>query len=230
MTSFGGSGFTADLAAALKSPSLRGAGLTDEDLDFENDLLDDGLATGPATGPVLQRLMSAPVATQDDGDAEEPVDDAAFDDRKAELGSMHSTLTAKTQFVNKLMYEKGCLMDSFEVIGTPFEILGNKRAEIAAMPDGEDKEDSVKMYNTIAVLFAQCRQSPELRDFMSRMFKQTEDYYSLKTKRKAMDSDLQAMIELRDEQEMNNFRAKQKKRLDQELQESDARAGKKARH
>ena len=226
MTSFGGSGFTADLAAALKSPSLRGAGLTDEDLDFENDLLDDGLATGP----VLQRLMSAPVATQDDGDVEEPVDDAAFDDRKAELGSMHSTLTAKTQFVNKLMYEKGCLMDSFEVIGTPFEILGNKRAEIAAMPDGEDKEDSVKIYNTIAVLFAQCRQSPELREFMSRMFKQTEDYYSLKTKRKAMNSDLQAMIELRDEQEMNNFRAKQKKRLDQELQESDARAGKKARH
>ena len=226
MTSFGGSGFTADLAAALKSPSLRGAGLTDEDLDFENDLLDDGLATGP----VLQRLMSAPVATQDDGDAEEPVDDAAFDDRKAELGSMHSTLTAKTQFVNKLMYEKGCLMDSFEVIGTPFEILGNKRAEIAAMPDGDDKAESVKMYNTIAVLFAQCRQSPELRDFMSRMFKQTEDYYSLKTKRKAMNSDLQAMIELRDEQEMNNFRAKQKKRLDQELQESDARAGKKARH
>ena len=226
MTSFGGSGFTADLAAALKSPSLRGAGLTDEDLDFENDLLDDGLATGP----VLQRLMSAPVATQDDGDAEEPVDDAAFDDRKAELGSMHSTLTAKTQLVNKLMYEKGCLMDSFEVIGTPFEILGNKRAEIAAMPDGEDKEDSVKMYNTIAVMFAQCRQSPELRDFMSRMFKQTEDYYSLKTKRKAMNSDLQAMIELRDEQEMNNFRAKQKKRLDQEMQESDDRVAKKARH
>ena len=145
---------------------------------------------------------------------------------------MHSTLTAKTQFVNKLMYEKGCLMDSFEVIGTPFEILGNKRAEIAAMPDGEDKEDSVKMYNTIAVLFAQCRQSPELREFMSRMFKQTEDYmyYSFKTKRKAMDSDLQAMIDLRDEQEMNNFRAKQKKRLDQEQQETDSRVGKKARH
>ena len=74
MTSFGGSGFTADLAAALKSPSLRGAGLTDEDLDFENDLLDDGLATGPANGPVLQRLMSAPVATQDDGDVEEHAD------------------------------------------------------------------------------------------------------------------------------------------------------------
>ena len=226
MTSFGGTGFTADLAAALKSPSLRGAGLTDEDLDFENDLLDDGLATGP----VLQRLMSAPVATQDDGDAEEPVDDAAFDDRKAELGSMHSTLTAKTQFVNKLMYEKGCLMDSFEVIGTPFEILGNKRAEIAAMPDGEDKEDSVKMYNTIAVLFAQCRQSPELRDFMSRMFKQTEDYYSLKTKRSTMNAELEMLIQLRNEQEVENFRAKQRKRLDQEKQESDDRAGKKARH
>lgn len=226
MASFGGSGFAADLAAALDDPSLRGAGLTDEDLEYENDLLDDGLATGP----VVQRLMSVPVATQDDGDAEESVDDAAFDDRKAELGSLYSTLTAKTQFINKLMYEKGVLMDNFEVIGTPFEILGNKRAEIAAMPDGEDKEESVKMYNTIAVLFAQCRQSPVLREFMSKMFKQTEDYYSLKTKRKAKDSDLQAMIELRDEQEMNNFRAKQKKRLDQELQESDARAGKKARH
>lgn len=226
MASFGGSGFAADLAAALDDPSLRGAGLTDEDLEYENELLDDGLATGP----VVQRLMSVPVATQDDGDAEESVDDAAFDDRKAELGSLYSTLTAKTQFINKLMYEKGVLMDNFEVIGTPFEILGNKRAEIAAMPDGEDKEESVKMYNTIAVLFAQCRQSPVLREFMSKMFKQTEDYYSLKTKRKAKDSDLQAMIELRDEQEMNNFRAKQKKRLDQELQESDARAGKKARH
>lgn len=226
MASFGGSGFAADLAAALDDPSLRGAGLTDEDLEYENDLLDDGLATGP----VVQRLMSVPVATQDDGDAEESVDDAAFDDRKAELGSLYSTLTAKTQFINKLMYEKGVLMDNFEVIGTPFEILGNKRTEIAAMPDGEDKEESVKMYNTIAVLFAQCRQSPVLREFMSKMFKQTEDYYSLKTKRKAKDSDLQAMIELRDEQEMNNFRAKQKKRLDQELQESDARAGKKARH
>ena len=226
MTSFGGSGFTADLAAALKSPSLRGAGLTDEDLDFENDLLDDGLATGP----VLQRLMSAPVATQDDGDAEETVDDAAFDDRKEELASMHPTLTSKTQFLNKGFMERCALMDGFDVIGTPFEILANKRAMIAAMPEGEDKEESVKMYNTIAVLFAQCRQSPELRDFMSRMFKQTEDYYSLKTKRKAMNSDLQAMIELRDEHEMNNFRAKQKKRLDQEMQESDDRVAKKARH
>ena len=62
------------------------------------------------------------------------------------------------------------------------------------------------------------------------MFKQTEDYYSLKTKRKAMNSDLQAMIELCDEQELNNFRAKQKKRLDQEMQESDDRVAKKARH
>ena len=230
MTSFGGSGFTADLAAALKSPSLRGAGLTDEDLDFENDLLEDAIATGPANGPVLQRLMSAPVATQDDGDAEEPVDDAAFDDRKAELGSMYPTLTSKTQCINKLMYEIGYMYDNLHVVGTPFEILANKRAMIAAMPEGEDKEESIKMYNTIAVLFAQCRQSPELREFMSRMFKQTEDYYSLKTKRSTMNAELEMLIQLRDEQEMENFRAKQRKRLDQEKQESDDRAGKKARH
>jgi len=207
---------------------LRGTALTDEDIEYENDLVEDGLATGSATD---DKLMPAPVATQDAGDDEEaPVNNVASEERKDELGSMYPTLTSKTQFINKKMYDKGVLMDGFDVIGTPFEILANKRAEIVAMPEGEDKEESIKMYNTIAVLFAQCRQSPELRDFMSRMFKQTEDYYSLKTKRKAMDSDLQTMIELRDEQEMNNFRAKQKKRLDQELQESDARAGKKARH
>ena len=123
MTSFGGSGFTADLAAALKSPSLRGAGLTDEDLDFENDLLEDAIATGPANGPVLQRLMSAPVATQDDGDAEETVDDAAFDDRKEELASMHPTLTSKTQFLNKGFMERCALMDGFDVIGTHLRSL-----------------------------------------------------------------------------------------------------------
>lgn len=227
MTSFGGHGFAADLTEALEEVDLRGTALTDEDLEYENDLVEDGLATGSAT----DQLMPAPVATQDAGDDEEaPENDEASTDRKEELGSMYPTLTSKTQFINKKMYEKGAMMDGFDVIGTPIEILGNKRDEIAAMPHGDDKAESVKMYNTIAVLFAQCRQSPELREFMSRMFKQTEDYYSLKTKRKAMNFDLQTMIELRDEQEMNNFRAKQKKRLDQEQQETDSRVGKKARH
>ena len=45
-----------------------------------------------------------------------------------------------------------------------------------------------------------------------------------------MNAELQMLIQLRDEQEVENFRAKQRKRLDQEQQESDDRVNKKARH
>ena len=42
---FGSDAFTADMAKALDSDVLYGTGLTDEDLAYENDLVDDALAT-----------------------------------------------------------------------------------------------------------------------------------------------------------------------------------------
>ena len=227
MSGLAGHGFAADLTAALNSDVLHGADLDDQDLEYEDELLEEGLATKPVV-PSISRLMSVPAATQED--VQDDDDYAGHDDRELELlGSQYSTLTSKTQRINKLMYEKGAMMDGFDVIGTPFEILQVKHDEIAAMCDGSDKMANIKMFNTINVLFAECRRNEELREFMSRLFKQTYDYYSLKSKRSAMDCELQMLIKLRDEQELDNFREKQKKRVQSELAEAGGKV-KKVRH
>lgn len=226
MTSFGSSTFTSEMADALDGVTLRANELNDDDYEYENDLLEDALATD-AVPPALQHMMSVPAATQDadaDADADDHVDD--FD--RDTLNAKYSTLTAKTQQILRLINEQSSTMMSFEVIGTPFEILGNKHDEIAAMPHSEDKLACIKMYNAISVLFSTCRHNPAIREFMSILFKQTEDYYTLKRRRKQMNAELQTLIQLRDEQEMENFRAKQKKRLEQEMQDGESKA-KKAR-
>lgn len=229
MSGLAGHGFAADLTAALNSDVLHGADLDDQDLEYEDELLEEGLATKPVV-PSVTRLMSVPSATQEDVADEDDAFAAGYDDRDLELlGSQYSTLTSKTQRINKLMYDKGAMMDGFAVIGTPFEILQDKYDEIAAMPDGASKGSSIKMFNTINVLFAECRRNADLREFMSRLFKQTDDYYSLKSKRSAMDCELQMLIKLRDEQELDNFREKQKKRVQSELAEAGGKV-KKVRH
>lgn len=221
----GSSGFVADMAKALEEDVLIGTGLTDEDLAYENDLVEDALATeaGGAGGTGFgsgsgSGLMDVPEASQIEADEEE---DYRFDDRQLEmLGSTYSTLTAKTQRVMKLLGLQQQMMDRFDEHGTPFEMLKAKHQEIDEMKDCEEKRASIKAFNVLTAVFNEARGNPELRDFAGKLFSQTSDYYSMKQKKTEMKEELQMLIHLRDEQEMDNFKSKQKKRLESEKAEA----------
>lgn len=218
----------ADLRAAIDSgdPTVYEEDQFEE--DYENEIVCDGLAsTGvdyTAPPPVL---IPSPYATQeqvvDDEDAEEQ-----FDDRELELqGSMYSTLTAKTRRVKELKRAELDLNMEREH-AKPFELLKKKHDEIEEMSDGDDKTASIHIFNTIGVLFNQSRHAPQLRDFIATLFEKAEAYYTFKEKKKSIKHDIAVMEKLRDEAELEDFMAKQKKRSQQEREDLDP-SSKKAR-
>lgn len=217
-------GFVADMQKALDDDVLIGTGLTDADIDYENDLAEDALATssvaaggfaGGFAGGLAGGLMAVPEATQVEEDEEE-----RHDDRELELlNNTYSTLTSKTQRVMKNLGEQQKMMDNYEEHGTPFEILKKQHKSIESMPNGEEKVSSIKTFNVLTAVFSECRKNPELRDFAGRLFSQTSDYYAMKEKKKELNQELHMLIRLRDEQEIDNFKAKQKKRIETEKAE-----------
>jgi hypothetical protein len=231
---FGSAAFTADMAKALDSDVLYGTGLTDEDLAYENDLVDDALATEAVkpTG-LLSRmegeepLMSVPEASQQ---VDEEESEKGFDDRQLEmLGNNYSTLTAKTQRIMKILGMQQQMNDNFEEYGTPFEMLKVKHQQIDSMKDCDEKRSSIKMFNVLTAVIGEARGNPELREFVARLFSQTSEYYSIKEKKKEMKEELNMLINLRDEQEIDNFRMKQKRRIESEMIEVSGKV-KKPRH
>jgi hypothetical protein len=223
---FGSATFTADMQKALEDDVLTGTELTDEDLEYENDLAEDALATSAVAAGGLGLgsggLMDVPEATQVENEEED--EEQRFDDRQLEmLKNQYSTLTSKTQKIMKILGVQQKMMDNFEEHGTPFEILKAKHAEIEAMPAGDDKVASVKIFNVVSVVFGEARGNPELREFAGKLFSQTSEYYSLKEKKKEMKEELNMLIKLRDEQEIDNFKQKQKKRIESELAEASGK-------
>lgn len=227
----GSSGFVADMQQALVEDVLVGTGLTDEDLAYENDLIDDALATEAAgvqagSGFVSgfgSGLVDVPEATQvEDEDEEE--EENRFDDRELEmLKNTYSTLTSKTQRIMKILGMQQKMMENFDEHGTPFEILTNKYQQIDAMKDCEEKRGAIKIFNVLSALFGEARGNPDLREFAAKLFSQTSDYYTLKEKKKEMKEELNMLILLRDEQEIDNFKAKQKKRIENEMSEASGK-------
>ena len=229
----GSSGFVADMQQALVEDVLVGTGLTDEDLAYENDLVEDALATeaagvqaGSGFGSGLVDVPEAPQVEDEDEEEEEK----GFDDRELEmLKNTYSTLTSKTQRIMKILGMQQKMMENFDEHGTPFEILTNKYQQIDAMKDCEEKRGAIKIFNVLSALFGEARGNPDLREFAAKLFSQTSDYYSLKKKKKEMKEELKMLILLRDEQEIDNFKAKQKKRIENEMSEATGKV-KKARY
>ena len=71
------------MARALDGASLHANELNDDDLAYEDDLLEDGLATGPAVPSAVQRLASIPAPTQDVDD-NDGASEHGHDDREME--------------------------------------------------------------------------------------------------------------------------------------------------
>lgn len=219
--------FTADMQRALEEEVLVGTGLTDADLDYENDLAEDALATEAAAAGGLGlgsgELMPVPEATQQ-VDEDEEEQEERFDDRQLEmLNNTYSTLTQKTQRIMKVLGQQQKMIENFDEHGTPFEILESKYQQIDAMKDCEEKRGAIKIFNVLSALFGEARRNPELREFTARLFSQTDEYYALKQKKKEMKEELQMLIKLRDEQEIDNFKQKQKKRIESEMAEASGK-------
>lgn len=217
--------FTADMQKALEDDVLTGTELTDEDLAYENDLADDALAIEAAGGQAGSGglgLLPVPQATQQEDEYEE--DEKGFDDRQLEiLGNTYSTLTAKTQRIIKVLGMQQQQMESFESYGTPFEILKSKYEQIDAMKDCEEKRGAIKIFNVLSAVFGEARGNSELREFAGKLFSQTNEYYLLKQKKKEMKEELKMLMHLRDEQELDNFKQKQKKRIESEMAEASGK-------
>lgn len=232
MSSFGAGDFVGDLRAAVDSTDSTILEYDDFDEEYENDLVQDGLATQSVSYTHPQpTLMPVPQPTQTETQEDEE-ERPKFDDRQLELNtSMYSTLTAQTKKVKQLKRDELELNMEHED-AKPFQMLDEKHEEINAMTNGPDKTASVQIYNTIGVLFNKARHAPQLREFLATLFAKTEAHYSFKEKKKALKLEIAMMEHLRDQTELEDFMAKQKKRSQQETDEvasSSKRARKCAR-
>lgn len=213
------------MAAALESAEPKEYELTDADMAYVDEILEDALATKAAKQTNFEQqeeLMQIANATQDDGTQDN--DSRGHCDRLTDiLASQYSTLTAKTRRIMEVLNILQEMMNNLDKHGTPYEILKAKYNDIKAMLPSEEKNISVKMFNVINTVYNECRVNPEVRMFVGKLFMQTDMYYSMKEKRRELKEELDILIHLRDEQELENFKAKQKKRLETEFTETSGK-------
>ena len=214
--SIGDASFGQDLRAALEDDDLVCSQEGDE--DYEDDLLEDGLAA-TSVAPVL---LPTPEATQEpDGftfgqaGAGNDEDDRKDEQKREELTSMHPTLTSMTRKISGL-YEEQAKQEAEHEDANPFLVLKEKHDIVSKLGDGDDKNDSIKMFNSVATLFSAARRNPVLREFLADLFNKTGIYYSLRERKQKTAHELSLMLELRREAERENFVKKQRMREEEE--------------
>jgi len=172
---FGSKNFVGDLRDAIQADAdiqlqQLQAQADEADEKYEAEIYEDGLGShvGVEYSHDYLRLNAAPQPTQEAYDPNEQ-SQKTFDDRKLEImDSLYSTLNLKTRKIKELKREELELNMERED-AKPFDMLEDKHEEIRAMPDGEDKQASIMIYNTINILFQNARRAPELR-FVPRPF------------------------------------------------------------
>lgn len=200
--------------------------LEEADEDWEDDLLDDALATD-GIDPALADIP----ATQGDGGgfvfgsnnyAEEQQIESEM---LPELQQEFTTLTALTREIHAADGEKMQFVELYEN-ARPHDQL-HKRKEVIQQMTGEDKKNSTELFNASIVMFKAAKADPDFRKWFAKFAKQTDDYYSLKTTRKKLLIKIKLLNKIRDEKEMENFKEKQRKR--REAEEEEANNGKRSR-
>ena len=207
--------FAADMTAALQQEHTMQPDPADE--DWEDDLLDDALATD-AVAPTLYDVP----ATQGDGFAfgsnnyeeEQQIENEML----PELQQEFTTLTALTREIHSADAENMQFIELYEN-ARPHDQLRDRKEVIEQM-SGEDKKNATELFNASIVMFKAAKADPEFRKWFAKFAKQTDDYYSLKTTRKKLLIKIKLLNKIRDDKEMENFKEKQRKRREAEEEEA----------
>ncbi len=215
--------FAADMTRALQQELPIATEEADE--DWEDDLLDDALATDG----IDQVLAEIPQSMQDGGGygygaalAEEK---EIEEEMMPELVQDFTTLTALTREIHAADAEKMQFVELYEN-ARPHDQL-HKRKEVIQQMTGEEKKYNTKLFNASVVMFKAAKEDSGFRKWFAKFAKQTDDYYSLKTTRKKLLIKIKLLNKIRDEKEMENFKEKQRKR--REAEEEEANNGKRSR-
>lgn len=161
----------------------------EDEAEYDKCLLDDvesmdviyrTAGAGPLVLPPV-RDGSSEMGSQNVDEGEERLDDRDLETQ----GSIHSTLTSKTQKVKELKREYAEVIRATNE-ASPFDVLNSKHAEINSLVDDEAKLESIAMYNAISTIFEKCRHNAQTRKFVGDLFSNTQAYYDHKERKKGL--------------------------------------------
>jgi len=188
--SIGGEGFQEEVQAG------QAAAADAELLNYhQDDRMEDIMADFPAAGGALGeagKLQPLPVSTQIGSET------AVHDDRELELlKEKHGLLQQKAVEL------KNCWTRLTQISGgaDPYELLSKMYNSIDSMPDGQDKNNSVSMMNTIMPTFRAARKNPDLRKFLADLYPAQDKYYEVKDEKLALNKKISMLTKLYNEQE-----------------------------
>ena len=158
------------------------------------------------------KMQPAPQASQE---MEEEYHVEAYDDRELVLlDEKYATLNAKTFRMKDLMAKRE--MHELKAGQDPYELMSNMYETIEAMPEGEDKNDSIHVWNGIYTIFETGRKNANLRAFLADLFPAQRDFYLVQKEKREIADELRMLSKLYDEQEleqtMKALKEKQEKR------------------
>ena len=186
--SIGVQGFADDLVG-----KLQGAKVGDD--DGYDQFLDAAEQEQRAGGQSL--LAAPPMQTQPAYEEEEEEDE----DEAEALNQKYETLTSKTFRMKALASKRHELSQEATKAGNPFEIIADMYETIDAMPDDDDKINSIEMWNAVVALFQAARHNEGLREFTSLVFSSQKSYYNNKKEMTVVNNELKLLQDLYDKQE-----------------------------
>lgn len=194
--SIGGEGFQEEVQAG------QAAAADAELLNYhQDDRMEDIMADFPAAGGALGeagKLQPLPVMTQIDSEA------SRHDDRELELlKEKHASLQSKAITLREAWTRLTMISGGAD----PYELLNKMYNSIDSMPDGQDKNNSVSMMNTIMPTFRAARKNPDLRKFLADLYPAQDKYYEVKDEKLALNKKISMLTKLYNEQEKETLLA-----------------------
>ena len=147
-------------------------------------------------------MAAMPVMTQTDDYYGDEEDEGHDDKTVTALAETYVSKNAKS-FRQKALFAEKYEMDSQEA-GNPFDMLMSMHEGIEQSEDNDQKQNDIKMFNTIVPIFESSRANPDLRMFMSDLFGGLQTYYNTKKRRKEIDEEMTILTKLYNEQEMKD--------------------------
>ena len=147
-------------------------------------------------------LAAMPVMTQADDNYGDEEDESHDDKKETALAESYASKNAKS-FRQKALFAERYEMDNQEA-GNPFDMLMSMHEGIEQSEDNDQKQNDIKMFNTIVPIFEASRANPDLRMFMSDLFGGLQTYYNTKKRRKEIDEEMTILTKLYNEQEMKD--------------------------
>ena len=153
-----------------------------------------------------QTLAEPEIATQ----VMESGTDDLFGEREQELQANNPDLNAKTYALKRAFLIKADIVGSAPV-NNVYVMLKEMADSIRGMEDGEDKEETIYLFNCINAIFKVGRKNDKVRTFAADLFTAQVNYYENKEKLEEVDLDIKLLTKLYDEQEKQQMLEKWEK-------------------